>query len=156
LHPGPPSLALVFLAPLAWRLGRAEPARTPRPRRAIVWFAACWWLAFGLVIGPVAARWSSYYYTLFAVGGAGLRGLAAARVGGVGWVVLSRAVVGWDGAGVGARAFALAEAPWVWASHLTPFYFQRAAGLTDTLGRQLLRVEPKPPHGTRFFFARLP
>lgn len=156
LHPGSPSLALLLLAPLALWLRGATLARAPRPARAIVWFVACWWFAFGIVIGPVAARWSSYYYTLFAVGGAVLVGLAASRIGAVGWLMLSTALVWWHGAGVHARAFAVTETPWVWTSHLTPFYFQRAAALTDSLGRQLLRLEPRPPRGARFFFTRLP
>jgi hypothetical protein len=104
----------------------------------------------------VAPIWSSYYYTLFAVGGALLAGLLAARIGVLGWLALSIGLLWWHGAAASARAFAVKEDAWVWTSHLTPFYFQREAALTDSLKRQMLLLSPKPEHGTRFFFSELP
>src|SRR5207244_12617841 len=49
-----------------------------------------------------------------------------------------------------------ADRRWGWTSHLTSFYFERDAALTDTLGRSLVRLEPRPPRGGRLFFATLP
>jgi hypothetical protein len=154
-HPGAPSLALVPLALVALVLRRSG-SSAEAPARTILVLAAVWLLAFGVVIGPVAAIWSSYYYTLFAVGGALAAGWLARRLGALGWIVLCLALVWWHGAATSARAFAVKEDAWVWTSHLTPFYFQREAALTDSLRRQMLRDEPNPEPGTRFFFSSLP
>lgn len=125
---------------------------------AVAVFAVAWLAAFGLVTGPVAYAWSSYYYTLFAVGGAALAAVAAARLGldRVRWLVLAAALLWWHAGANAPRAFAVAGSPWVWTSHLTSAYFERAAALTRTLAEQLRALEPAPPRGTRFFFATLP
>ena len=155
MRPGTPSIALLFLAPIALALrGPATAdARSPRPALG---FAALWLLAFGIVTGPVVVHWSSYYYTLFGVGGALLVGVAATRLRPIGWLVLSTGVLWWHAGATNTRAFAVVERPWVWTSHLTSFYFQRAASLTDSMGRQLLRLEPRPEPRSRFFFSTLP
>lgn len=155
MRPGPPSLALLFLLPLALLLRRPTDA-PPLPRRAPLVFVVAWLLVFGAVVAPVVSRWSSYYYTLFAVGGAVAVGLLAARIGPAAWLALATGLVWWHGAATGVRAFAVADRPWVWTSHVTSFYLQRASALTDTLGRQLLRLEPHPEPGTRLFFSQLP
>jgi hypothetical protein len=152
---GPQPLALVLLVPLALLFRRA-PDPLPAPNAKTVWIGLAWLLAFMVVVGPVAATWSSYYFTLAAVGGAVLVGAALTRIGPAGWLVLASGLLWWHAGSTSARAFAIADRPWVWTSHLTPFYFQRAAALSDTLGRELLRLEPRPKPGTRFFFATLP
>ena len=108
------------------------------------------------VTGPVAHSWSAYYYTPAAAGGAVLVALLCRRIDRWIWIGLSAGLLWWHAAGSGTRAFAIADRPWVWTSHLTSAYFERAAALTDTLARQLRALEPAPPHGTRFFFATLP
>jgi hypothetical protein len=153
-HPGAPQLALLFLAPMALAFRRSA-APSNRARGALA-FAAIWLVAFALPIGPVAERWSSYYYTLFAGGGALLVGLACARLRVIGWLVLATALLWWHAGATSARAFAVVDRPWVWTSHLTPFYFERGAAVTDSLSRQLRELEPRPEHGTRFFFSDLP
>jgi hypothetical protein len=154
-HPGVPQLALLFLAPMAVAL-RGAVTEAPRPARAALTFGAAWLLAFALPIGPVAPRWSGYYYTLFAVGGALLVGIACARLRAVGWLVLATALLWWHAGATSARAFAVVERPWGWTSRVTPFYLQRAAALTDTLSRQMCALDPRPERGTRFFFSDLP
>ena len=163
---GPVPLALVALAPLALLLGRgaAQPVESPGapatgsdPTRPPFWkFAGAWLLAFGFVTAPVAHTWSSYYYTLAAVGAALAVGQMARRIGPAGWLALCGILLWWNAAGTGIRAFAVLDHPWQWTSHLTSFYFQRAAALTDTLGRQLQSLVPAPEPRTRFFFAYLP
>ena len=153
-HPGAPQLALLFLAPMALALRGASSHL--RRVRGTLWFAAAWLTAFALPIGPVAERWSSYYFTLFAVGGALLAGMVCARLRVVGWLVLATALLWWHAGASSARAFAVVDRPWGWTSHLTPFYFQRAAAVTDTLSRELRALEPNPQPGTRFFFSDLP
>jgi len=162
LHPGSSTWvlvtlvpALLLLAPAALAL-RGATAEGARDRRSVLLFAAAWLVAFGIVTGPVAAIWSSYYYTLFGVGGAMLVGLACSRIRPADWLVLCAGLLWWHAGGTSFRAFAVAERPWVWTSHLTSFYFQRGAALTDTLARQMRRIEPKPEPGTRFFFSQLP
>jgi tetratricopeptide (TPR) repeat protein len=115
-----------------------------------------WIAAFTLVVGPVADAWSSYYYTLVAVGAALLVGLACRRAGPTRLMALAAGLLWWHAAATSAPAFATARSPWVWTSHLTPFYFQRVAALSDTLAARLLRLEPRPEPDTRFFFAALP
>src|SRR5262249_15228475 len=147
-----PLAALVVLA-CTWPGG---PKTQDAPGRAlVVRFAAVWLLAFGFVTGPVASTWSGYYYTLFAIGGALLRGLAVARLGRFGFAALAAGLLWWHAAVAESRAFATESGPWVWSSHLTSWYFQRASALTDVLSKSLLEVEPRPPHDTRFFFATL-
>jgi tetratricopeptide (TPR) repeat protein len=155
---GPAPLPLLLLAALGLWLGPAAgpAAPTPLPARRALAFAIAWLLATGLVIGPVASIWSGYYYSLSAVAGALLMAWLFRRVSRVGWVVLTAGLLWWHAAGSGTRAFAVADRPWGWTSHLTSFYFQRAAALTDTLSRQLLQLEPSPAHRTRFFFSTLP
>jgi hypothetical protein len=119
-------------------------------------FAALWLVAYGLPIGPVAHVWSGYYYTLAAVGGALVVGLLLRRIDRWGWLGLVVGLLWWHAGGSGTRAFAVSDRPWGWTSHLTAFYFQRGAALSDTLRRELRHLEPTPPRGTRFFFATLP
>jgi hypothetical protein len=70
--------------------------------------------------------------------------------------VLASALLWWHAVSRATRAFAVVGGPWGWTSHLTSYYFERAAALTDSCARQLVRREPDPPRGTRFFFATLP
>ena len=162
LHPGTLSWVLLTLAPALLLLAlaglslRRAFAESPSGRRSVLRFAAAWLVAFGIVTGPVAGSWSSYYYTLFAVGGSILVGIACARIRAADWLLLCAGLLVWHAGVASSRAFAIAERPWGWTSHLTSFYFQRAATLTETLGRQLLRVVPKPEHHSRFFFSHFP
>ncbi len=126
------------------------------PRTALLAFAACWAVAFALPAGPVSYGWSSYYYTLAAVGGALAFGVMLARADRWAWLMLAAGLGWWHAGSTASPAFATVERPWVWTSHLTPFYFQRAAALTDSLSRQLRRVVPHPAPHTRMFFATLP
>ncbi len=170
---GPAPLPLVLLGALAWwvhpvpRAAAAGAASAiaaavhasvgarPDPR-ALVRFALVWLIAFGLITGPVAHQWSAYYYTLAAVGAALLVSRLCVRIDRWLWLALSAGLLWLHAAGAEMRAFAIVERPWVWTSHFTSFYFERAAALADTLGRELKRLEPAPPRGTRFFFATLP
>jgi len=150
---GPALLPLLAFAALAPWVRRDSAA--PLEARAAA-FAAVWLAAFGAAAAPVVTIWSGYYYTLAAVGGALLVGLALRGLTPPSWLALCGGLLWWHAAGSGARAFSIAERPWGWTSHLTSFYFNRAAALTDTLQRQLLRLEPSPPPRTTFFFATLP
>jgi hypothetical protein len=152
---GPQPLALGLLLPLAL-LFRGTPGPGPeRPWRS-VGFGLAWFAAFAVVTGPVASSWSSYYYTLAAVGGAVAVATACGRIGPAGWMVLAGGLLWWHAAATQARAFSVEPRPWSWTSHLTPWYFERVNALSDSLGRQLLRIEPRPEPGTRFFFATFP
>ena len=156
---GPALLPWVLLGALALWLDPARSGeRTPTapPARPALRFAVAWLVAFGLVVGPVVRTWSAYYYTLAGVGGAILVGLAARRVDRWAWIALCGALLWWHAGSTATRAFAIADGAWGWTSHLTSFYFRRAAALTDTLSHQMLRLEPSPPRGTRYFFALLP
>lgn len=174
---GPALLPLVILASLALfyaprRSGASAETQTaagtatvpgpvraeasPGARRGLVTFAVLWLIAFAIPAGPVASGWSSYYYTLAAVGAALLFGLAFSRGDRWTWFALTAGLLWWHAAGSNSQAFAVSERRWVWTSHLTPFYFQRAALLTDSLSRELRRVVPDPEPHTRFFFASLP
>jgi hypothetical protein len=159
-HPPAPIPLLCFAALAMW-LARApaaaqRPPDTGPPGLHPVRFALVWLAAFGLATGPVAGSWSAYYYTLCVPGAALLVGWLLRRVDATGWLLLAATLTWWHAAGSGVRAFAIADRPWGWTSHLTSFYFQRAAALTDTLARQLRLLEPSPPPRTRFFFATLP
>lgn len=163
LSHGPHPVALALLAAVALWIGRTSgsPSSAPasvggNPPRAGVTFALLWLVAFGLPLGPVAHSWSSYYATLAAVGAALLAALALRRIGRGGWIVLSAALLWWHAGASATRAFSVTDHVWSWTSHLTPWYFERAATLTDSLSRQLMHLEPRPEPGTRFFFATLP
>ena len=170
---GPNPLALALFAAIALLLpARREalpgdhpaappatgtPAPTPPPTAAAVaGFGALWLITAGLIPGPLAASWSAYYYMMSGVGAAALFGLATRAIGRWGWPLLAGALLWWHAGGTAVRAFAVEDRPWGWTSHLTSYYFERAATLTGTLSRQLLELEPAPPRGTRFFFATLP
>lgn len=160
LGDNPPALLpLLALGALAlWFLpGRnATGSRDASAARGTVAFAALWLFAYGLPVGPVAHVWSGYYYTLAAVAGALIVGMLLRRIDAWGWLALVIGLLWWHAGASGTRAFAIADRPWGWTSHLTTFYFQRGAALTDTLRRELRELDPAPPHGTRFFFATLP
>lgn len=165
----PPALVpLVALGALAWFLPPRAPGGTAAPPaggatwdpvppdRSILAFAASWWAAFTLPVGPVVQTWSAYYYSLAAVGGAIVVGLACRRLDRWGWVGLTTVLLWWHAGSSATTAFAVADRPWGWTSHLTAFYFQRGAELSGTLQRGLRDYEPHPAPGTRFFFATLP
>jgi hypothetical protein len=157
----PPALApLAPLAALAWWLPESVPkARVPgdaRPSRPVIAFALAWFTAFALPVGPVAHVWSGYYYSVAAVAGALLVGLACRRLDRWGWVALATVLLWWHAGSSATRSFAVADRPWGWTSHFTAFYFQRGAELSGTLQRELRAYEPAPPRGTRFYFATLP
>jgi tetratricopeptide (TPR) repeat protein len=160
LRSPPPILPLFLLAALAFwyapRGPQAEAGVPPRPLRATAGFAVLWLAAFGVVTGPVVETWSAYYYTLAAVGGSLLIGLAFSRGDRWMWVGLSAFLLWWHAGSNNTRAFAVTDGPWGWTSHLNSSYFRRASALTDTLSRQLRALEPAPPRDTRFFFATLP
>jgi hypothetical protein len=147
-----PLVLLVALAPWVDR-GARSPSVAARP---IVVFSIAWIVLFSLPIGPVAHTWSAYYYTLAAVGGAVLVALALARIDRWGWMALTAGLLWWH---AGVSAAPVLEVPnriWGWTTHLNAAYFERAAALSDRLARALLRSDPAPPRGTRFYFATLP
>lgn len=152
---GPAMVPLVALGALALWVPTTPDPRPTGAQRPIL-FAVAWCLAFGVPVGPVAHTWSSYYFTLAAVGGALAVGSAFRRLDRWSWLGLTAGLLWWHAAGSGVRAFAIADRPWGWTSHLTSFYFERGAALSDTLRRQLRTFEPAPARGTRFFFAALP
>ena len=149
-------LALLAAAVACSDLGKAAAAGAAPRARAVAAFALAWLLAFGAMTGPVAHTWSSYFYMLAAVGGALLVGLAARRIDRWAALALTAGLLWWHAGATAIRTFAVNDDPWGWTSHLTSYYFERAAALTDTLGRQLRALEPRPAPGTRFFFATLP
>jgi hypothetical protein len=160
-RPSPIAFALVAAAAI-WlpeRTGSpatAEAATPPVPAPRAVAFALGWLACFALPVWPVTYAWSGYYYTLAAVAGALLVTLAARRVGRWAWIGLAGALLWWHAAGVSAPAFAVAKDPWTWSSHVTPFYIDRAAGLSRDMRESLQRLLPRVGTGTRFFFATLP
>ena len=157
-HP-PPLVPLVTLAALAWWMPTAAGTDPPRADAAAcptVALAAVWATAFALPVGPVAHIWSGYFYSLAAVAGAILLGLAFRRLDRWGWVGLTALLLWWHAASSGATSFAIVDRPWGWTSHVTAFTFQRGAELAGTLQRELRAYEPAPAHGTRFFFATMP
>ncbi len=157
---GPAPIPLLVIGALAiWMpatRGTHGDARSRPPVRDVARFAGAWLIAFAIVTGPVAHSWSAYYYTLAAVGGAVLFALACRAIDRWLWLGLTAGLLWWHAGSTATRAFALADRPWVWTSHLTSFYFERGAALSDTLARQLRTLDPSPPAGTRFFFATLP
>lgn len=124
--------------------------------REAAWFALAWCAAFSVPIWPVAYSWSSYYYTLAAVGGAILVALATSRLARWGWILLAGGFLWWHAAGISSPAFALREDPWTGTSHVTAFYLERAAGLSRDLRTALRRAIPRPERDSRLFFATLP
>ena len=156
----PSVIAFVLMAAVALFLpDRSEPESADEARpslRAGLLFALGWLALFTLPVWPVAYYWSSYYYTLAAVGGALLVTLAAARVARWTWIALAGVLLWWNAAGVGAPAFAVVNDPWIGTGHFTPFYLERAATLSRDMRASLGKVLPKVPQGARLFFATLP
>lgn len=158
LENGPAWLALVPFAALAFWIRGTGPdpgAGAWRSPRAPALFALAWFVVFSLPVGPVVHTWSAYYYTLAAVGGAVLVGMACRRIGRIGWIALATVLLWWH-AGSSGPAIAVADRPWGWTSHLTAAYFERGAELSARLAGALRRIDPAPGPGTRFFFATLP
>ena len=158
------AFALVAAAAL-WIPGRTQhpepPADNGQPTPpasapCTVRFALSWCALFTLPVWPVTYSWSSYYYTLAAVGGAVLVTRASERVGRWSWIGLAGALLWWHAAGISSPAFAQRADPWSWTSHLTSFYLERAAALSNTMRASLVKTLPRVPTGTRFFFAALP
>ena len=136
----------------------AAPARE-MPVRGLpgaVPFAIGWLVCFALPVWPVVYLWSSYHYTLAAVGGAVLVTSAAHRITRWPWIALAGFLLWWHAAGVSAPAFSVREDPWVATSHFTPFYLERAGSLSRQLRSSLERALPRVATGTRFFFAVIP
>ena len=157
----PSALAFALLAVAArWLPDRAAAtfaaARHTPGRGGAIPFALAWLGAFTVPVWPVVYLWSSYYYTLAAVGGALLVTLLAARIARWSWIALAGALVWWHAAGVSAPAFGLDKDPWLGTSHFTPFYLERAAALSKQLRASLTRSLPRVATGTRFFFASIP
>ena len=153
----PPLIAIAPLAALAlWLPAARGEAGRRGTAGAILAFAALWFVVFAFPLGPVASVWNGYYYSLAAVAGALVVGLACRRLDRIGWVVLTTLLLVWH-AGVSATpTFAIRDTPWVWTAHFTTFYCQRGAELAGILRRELKAYEPSPQHGTRFYFATLP
>ena len=143
-------------APAPTRAPGTAPAGGPVLRTGAPAFAFAWIVGFTLPVWPVVYFWSSYYYTLAAVGAALLVALLASRVTRWSWIALAGALVWWHAAGVSAPAFGLSKDPWLGTSHFTPFYLERAAGLSKQLRTSLTRSLPRVATGTRFFFASIP
>lgn len=173
----PSLLPLLAMAPLAFavearrngapggarardRATLAEPAATatPVPASRLLGFGTAWLVAFAVVTGPVAYSWSAYYYVLAAVGAALIVGTLMRHARSFGLLALLVAMLWIHAGSSGTRAFSFSTAsnPWTWTSHLTSFYFDRAATLTDSMSVQLRRAEPDPPPDARFYFATLP
>ncbi len=132
----------------------ADGPRVPSKRRAAL-FALGWLVVFTLPVWPVAYYWSSYYYTFAAVAGAVLVTLVAGRVARWSWILLAGALVWWHAAGVSSPAFAVVEDPWVGTSHLTPFYLERAAELSNRMRTSLVATLPRVGRDDRLFFIQL-
>jgi hypothetical protein len=156
----PSALAFALLALAAvWLPERADTASAPArhtPARGGTAFGIAWLAGFTLPVWPVAYFWSSYYFTLAAVGAAVLVTLLARRVARWSWIALAGALLWWHAAGVSAPAFGIANDPWLGTSHFTPYYLERAAALSNRLRASLTRSLPKVVTGTRFFFASIP
>jgi hypothetical protein len=160
LAAGPSVLALACFAPLAFWLperaaGTQAGSARPLARHAVP-FALAWLGLFALPVAPVAHHWSAYFYTLCAPGGALLIAAAAARLSRGGFVALAMTLLWWHAAACAVPAFAVRDGAWGWTSQLTPYYFERGAGLSAQMRKALLRIAPHPEPGTRFYFATLP
>lgn len=156
----PSVLAFVAIAAAAVFIPDAPPAREETGSAAVsragaIRFAIGWLALFTLPVWPVAYYWSSYYYTLAAVGAAVLVTLAASRMSRWPWIAFTGALLWWHAAGVSSPAFALAEDPWVGTSHLTPFYLERASRISGEMRASLTRTLPKVASGSRLFFMQL-
>jgi len=149
------ALVGVFLPDRAPNVSADEATPAPTPKRRVVLFALGWLLVFTLPVWPVAYYWSSYYYTLAAVAGAVLVTLVAGRVARWSWILLSGALLWWHAAGVSSPAFAVVEDPWVGTSHLTPFYLERAAELSNRMRTSLRETLPIVGRDDRLFFIQL-
>ena len=158
----PSVLAFALLAAVALFLpDRAEDAAAdagapPPSAGAAALFALGWLVLFTLPVWPVAYFWSSYYFTTAAGGAAVLVTLAARRIARWTWIALAGVLLWAHAAGVGAPAFAVVDDPWIGTGHFTPFYLQRAAGLSRDMRVSLGKVIPKLASGLRLFFATLP
>ena len=150
-------LALIgaLLPERAERSDDEDTAPAPPTRGRTAAFAVAWLVLFTLPVWPVAYYWSSYYYTLAAVGGAVLVTLVAGRVARWSWILLAGALLWWHAAGVSSPAFAVTEDPWVGTSHLTPFYLERAAHLSSDMRTSLVKALPVVGRDTRLFFIQL-
>jgi hypothetical protein len=133
----------------------SEPARSPHALHAS-FFGVAWLLTFAVPVGPAVHAWSAYFYTVCAVGAAVLVAVHAAALSRWAWVIAVAVALWWHAAASAVPAFAVAENPWGWTSHLTAHYFDRGAALSARMRAALHRVEPRPAPGTRFFFATLP
>jgi len=149
------ALVGVFLPDRALNVSADEATPAPTPKHRVVLFALGWLLVFTLPVWPVAYYWSSYYYTLAAVAGAVLVTLVAGRVARWSWILLSGALLWWHAAGVSSPAFAVVEDPWVGTSHLTPFYLERAAELSNRMRTSLRETLPIVGRDDRLFFIQL-
>jgi tetratricopeptide (TPR) repeat protein len=161
LEHAPPWAALVPLLGLApWfpKRAQATAGREAAPAleaHRIAWGAA-WCGLFVLPVAFVAHTWSAYYYTLAAVGAALIVAALAVRLDRWGWLILAPVLLWLHAGASGARAFAIVDRPWVWTSHLTPFYFERGAAYAARLSGEVRQLAPSPPAQSRFFFATLP
>jgi hypothetical protein len=157
----PSAIAFALLAAAA--IGLPDRAVAPPPgepragaRPGAVPFALGWLACFTLPVWPVCYLWSSYYYTLAAVGGALLVALVAGRIARWSWVVFAGVLVWWHAAGADVQAFGIRQDAWLGTSHFTPYYLERAVSLSKKLRASLTRSLPRVPAGSRFFFAVLP
>jgi hypothetical protein len=150
------ALAARWLPDRAEAAPAAEPPAPPAAHRGAIAFAFAWIGAFTMPVWPVCYQWSSYYYTLAAVGGALLVAVLASRIARWSWIALAGVLVWWHAAGAGSPAFGIEQNAWLGTSHFTPFYLERAAALSRQLRTSLTRSIPKVGTGTRFFFASIP
>src|SRR5262249_51017039 len=97
--------------------GRGAGTRA-RGVRGAVPFALGWLGCFAFPVWPVAYSWSSYHYTLAAVGGAVLVTRAAARITRWPWIALAGFLLWWHAAGVSAPPFTVRGHPRPGTSHL--------------------------------------
>lgn len=158
---GPSLVALASFVALApwiarWRRDPGTTAQDAWRTRNTVLFGLAWIAMFALPAGPVVHTWSSYYYTLSAVGAAILVALVCRSLDGWSWAFLVAALLWIHAAVAAAPVRSISDRTWGWTTHLNVSYFRRAADLSERLASGLHRSEPKPPPGTRFFFATLP
>ena len=153
---GPALVPLLLLGAATLLVSPAIGTGDPAGRNIALGFGAVWMVAFGFVTGPVSYAWSSYYYTLAAVGAALVIGTLFSRGDRWTWLALVAGLAWWHEGATRVPGFAVRDDRWSANSHLTPHYFRRAAALTDSLSRDLVRVVPAPEPRTRFFFLTLP